>query len=99
MKHSFDSGTSKWCYSFCTGEPVEHHGNTVITARPDFYKTNEHRLIWTAASTTGVLATAFTDTGTILVAVVGVIVAALVALLGLGFGIRHLRKYITGRKF
>jgi len=55
--------------------------------------------MWTTASTTGVLATAFTDTGTILVSVIAVVVAGLIALLGLGFGIRHLRKYITGRKF
>jgi len=55
--------------------------------------------MWVAASTTATLASAFTDTGTILTAVIGVIVAALIALLGLGFGIRHVRKYITGRKF
>jgi len=41
----------------------------------------------------------FTDTGTILTAVIGVILAGLIALLGLGFGVRHVRKYITGRKF
>lgn len=39
------------------------------------------------------------DVGTVLVLVIASIVAGLVALLGLGFGIRHLRKYITGRKF
>lgn len=55
--------------------------------------------MWNVASTTNALSTAFTDTGTILVAVVGVILTGLVALLGLGFGVRHLRKYITGRKF
>jgi len=55
--------------------------------------------MWVAASTTAALSTAFTDTGTILTAVVGVILAGLVALLGLGFGVRHVRKYITGRKF
>jgi len=55
--------------------------------------------MWDIASTTGVLSTAFSDTGTILTAVIGVVVVGLVALLGLGFGVRHLRKYITGRKF
>jgi len=55
--------------------------------------------MWDVGSTTDALSTAFTDTGTILTAVVGVILAGLVALLGLGFGVRHLRKYITGRKF
>lgn len=55
--------------------------------------------MWSIASTTAVLGEAFTDTGTILTSVVGVVVVGLVALLGLGFGLRHLRKYITGRKF
>jgi len=55
--------------------------------------------MWTAASTTGVLATMFTDTGTILVAVIGTVLAGAVALMGLGFGFRHLKKYIGGKKF
>jgi len=55
--------------------------------------------MWNAASTTATIASAFTDTGTILTASVGVIVTALIALLGLGFAIRHLRKYVTGKKF
>jgi hypothetical protein len=55
--------------------------------------------MWVAASTTAALATAFADTGTILVAVIATILAGAVALLGLGFGFRHLKKYVTGRKF
>jgi len=55
--------------------------------------------MWTAASTTSVIASAFTDTGTILTATIATVVVGIVALLGLGFAIRHLRKYITGRKF
>lgn len=55
--------------------------------------------MWSVASTTAALATMFTDTGTVLTAVVGTVLVGLVALLGLGFGVRHLRKYITGRKF
>jgi len=55
--------------------------------------------MWPIASTTATLNTAFTDTGTILVLVIATIVTALVALMGLGFGIRHLRKYISGKKF
>jgi len=43
--------------------------------------------------------TMFTDTGTILVAVIATILVGAVALLGLGFGFRHLKKYVTGRKF
>jgi len=55
--------------------------------------------MWSIASTTSTLTTAFTDTGTILTIVVAAVVTGLVALLGLGFGVRHLKKYITGRKF
>jgi len=45
------------------------------------------------------LASSFTDTGTILTATLAAILAGAVALLGLGFGWRHLKKYVTGRKF
>jgi len=55
--------------------------------------------MWGVASTTSALSTAFTDTGTVLLASVATILVGLVALLGLGFGVRHLRKYITGKKF
>ncbi len=55
--------------------------------------------MWNTASTTDALTTAFGNTGTILVLVIGTVLVALVALMGLGFGVRHLRKYITGRKF
>lgn len=36
---------------------------------------------------------------TVLVVAIGLILLSLGALLGLGFGVRHLRKYVTGRKF
>lgn len=55
--------------------------------------------MWSVASTTSALATLFTDTGTTLTASIATVLVGLVALLGLGFGVRHLRKYITGRKF
>jgi len=55
--------------------------------------------MWTIASTTGAISTMFTDTGTVLAVVIGTVLVGLVALLGLGFGVRHLKKYITGRKF
>lgn len=55
--------------------------------------------MWTIASTTDALSTVFTNAGLTLAASVGVILVGLVALLGLGFGVRHLRKYITGDKF
>lgn len=55
--------------------------------------------MWSIASTTDALSTAYTNTGVTLGATIGVILIGLIALLGLGFGVRHLRKYITGRKF
>jgi len=55
--------------------------------------------MWAVADTTGVISTMFTSTGTILTATIATLVVAIVALLGLGFAIRHLRKYITGKKF
>jgi len=55
--------------------------------------------MWSVGSTTDALATLYTNTGSILVVVIATILVGLVALLGLGFGVRHLRKYITGRKF
>jgi len=55
--------------------------------------------MWDITSTTGVITTMFSSTGTILTATISTVVVALVALLGLGFAVRHLRKYITGRKF
>jgi len=42
----------------------------------------------------------FTTDTTVLIALgVTAVLAALAALLGLGFAVRHVRKYITGRKF
>jgi len=55
--------------------------------------------MWSVASTTDALTTLFSNTGTVLTATIGVVLVGLIALLGLGFGVRHLRKYITGRKF
>jgi len=45
------------------------------------------------------IGTMFTNTGTILTAIIATVLVGLIALLGLGFAVRHLRKYITGRKF
>jgi len=42
---------------------------------------------------------AASDTGYVVSIVVSAVVAGAVALMGLGMGIRHLRRYITGRKF
>lgn len=55
--------------------------------------------MWVAASTTATIASMFTDTGTIMTATILTVVLAMTALMGLGFATRHLKKYITGRKF
>jgi len=55
--------------------------------------------MWDIASTTDALSTAFTNTGTILVLVVGTVLVAVVALIGLGYGVRKLTKKITGGKW
>lgn len=51
------------------------------------------------AAAVAAIGTMFTNTGTVLTAVIATVLVGLVALLGLGFGVRHLKKYITGRKF
>lgn len=45
------------------------------------------------------LATTFSDAGLIVAAVVVGVLAGVVALLGLGFGVRRVRGYITGPSF
>jgi len=50
------------------------------------------------ASSTALMATFFTDNGTLIYYTFGVLLTALAALLGLGFAIRHVKKWITGRK-
>jgi len=55
--------------------------------------------MYNIASSSATLTQAFTDTGTSVALVLAAVVTGLIALMGLGFGIRHLRKYITGKKF
>lgn len=55
--------------------------------------------MFTAASTTALLATAFTDTGTIVSVTLAAVVVGVIALMGLGFGIRKASKHVTGKKF
>jgi len=55
--------------------------------------------MWDIASTTDMLTTTFSDVGTVIAFVIPAIVTVLVALLGLGYGVRLLKKYVTGRKF
>jgi len=45
------------------------------------------------------LASAGADTKVLIVSSLAIAIAGGVALLGLGFGWRHLKKYVTGRKF
>jgi len=55
--------------------------------------------MWSIASTTGVLTSAFSDMGTVFALVLGAIVTLVIALMGLGYGIRALKKHATGKKF
>jgi len=50
------------------------------------------------ASSTSLLGQFFTDNGTLIYYTFGILLTALAALLGLGFGIRHVKKWITGKK-
>lgn len=55
--------------------------------------------MWTIASTTDALTTAFSNTGVILALVIGTVLVAIIALVGLGYGVRKLKGKITGQKF
>jgi len=55
--------------------------------------------MWSATSTTAALGDAFADIGIVLVMVVAAILAAWAGLVGLGYGIRKAKSYITGKKF
>jgi len=55
--------------------------------------------MWSAASSTAAWATFATDNGTLIALAIVATLAALAGLLGLGFGVRHAKKYITGKKF
>jgi len=55
--------------------------------------------MWTIASTTEQISTMFTDIGTVMGVVIGAVLAVAVALLGLGFGYRKVKRYVTGNKF
>jgi len=54
--------------------------------------------MYPVASTTAQLTTFFADNGTIIYSTFAVLLPTLAALLGLGFAIRHVKKWITGRK-
>jgi len=54
--------------------------------------------MYATSSFAATFAGASADTGYVITLVVGAVVAGMIALMGLGFGIRHLKK-LTGRKF
>lgn len=55
--------------------------------------------MWTDASTTAAWTTLATSTGVILALVITATMIATAGLMGLGFGIRKVKKYVTGKKF
>jgi len=55
-------------------------------------------IMFPVASTTALNDSFFTDNGVLIYHVFVVLLAALAALLGLGFAIRHVKKWITGKK-
>jgi len=55
--------------------------------------------MYSIASSTADIATMFSNTGIILAATIAVVLVGAIALLGLGFAWRHLKKYVTGKKF
>jgi len=52
-----------------------------------------------AASTTAALTTTFSSIGTVFAMAIGAILAAWAGLVGLGFGLRKAKKYVTGKHF
>jgi len=55
--------------------------------------------MFATSSATTILTGAFADTSTLLVTILTAVVAGTIALMGLGYGIRHVKKWITGKRF
>lgn len=55
--------------------------------------------MFSTTTATTILESAFSDTGVLLLLVLTAVVAGTIALMGLGYGIRHVKKWITGRRF
>jgi len=60
---------------------------------------NKTHSMYDVASSSAALTAFYADAGTLIALAVGVVLGALAALLGLGWGIRTLKKHITGKKF
>lgn len=55
--------------------------------------------MYATSSAIATLNSAFSDTGILVALVISAVVGGVIALMGLGYGIRHVKKWITGRKF
>jgi len=55
--------------------------------------------MWDAASSTAALTTSFSNVGVVLAVAIAAILLAWAGLVGLGFGIRKAKKYVTGKHF
>lgn len=72
-----------YTYDYHAGSPPPSHSGTGM---------------FSATSTVSVLKLASSDTGSMIIYIVAILLAGLIALLGLGFGIRKLKQYITGQQ-
>lgn len=51
------------------------------------------------ASSTAAVGQVAADIGTLITYAVGIVLTGWAALIGLGFAVRHFKKYVSGRKF
>lgn len=74
----------------CVSFPAGYQGNVATTTSCS--------VVYNIASSTTDITTSLTNTGTVIAIVVASILIGMVALMGLGYAVRHIRKLI-GRKF
>jgi len=55
--------------------------------------------MWGLASSTELITTALSNTGVLIALVLASVVVGVIALMGLGYAIRHIGKRLLGRKF
>lgn len=55
--------------------------------------------MWNATSSTAALTDAFANIGIVIAVAVAAVLIAWAGLIGLGFGIRKAKQYVTGKKF